>query len=677
VDDRGVIGQIELKEKGTLQFINIWMFAEIPEANNGFTIVPLSETKIFAGSTVHDSVVLDISQRTIVQISRTFPSVHSVKTCQKVATGFLCQTSDQIVELVRKMEFREKSTFIARGFERVFIRKSNGSFLISDSLRTVEVSQNGRIVEDSAFRDHATLFYAEFEDNWVHVTRENVVTSNRFELSGRFISCKANSELIVLATNERELIAIDWDGNEIRRMQLEDNVVSLALGAQYLAVGMAEISLFSLTDFALFRCLSFASRDLAFDRNGDLISIDARDRIWIHSMWSLSSVLVECPGIHFNLHPFLDGFIISGTRPTFVRDRSIATLDTEPFVYCSSDGFDIVYVTFDAIKQGTLLRNYENRIRPTDAFLTIECENGTRFHAQVSGGLVRWMGDSRDLFATYEQILSVRTDLNLVYVLCPSHLVTFNAQSKPVYVSDPVAVKNVVKLEVVNHLLYLVTDRTVIEFPSMDVVLVSRWPFNEIAMNSKFVVVLGLHSHLILFSSTESQSQWRFATQIDHIEGIAGVGILGDSIVCGTIECQLIIFTIVAGAFPGQWDVIRTDMFALGFVPRMMGSFDGCVALVLEDGEILEIKILNAIGEFEQVYDVLARKMKSLGGFSKRQQVATVQGRYLVRSQRVVALQIIEEFLCRPVREQELILAGSRFSQQKAVAVLSESLQSF
>jgi hypothetical protein len=138
-------------------------------------------------------------------------------------------------------------------------------------------------------------------------------------------------------------------------MQLDDNVVSLALGAEYLAVGMTEISLFSLSDFALFRSLSFASCDLAFDRNGDLISIDARDRIWIHSMQSLSSVSVECPGVHFNLHPFLDGFIVSGTEPTFIRDRSIARLDTEPFVYCSSDGFEIIYVAFDAIKHVTLL----------------------------------------------------------------------------------------------------------------------------------------------------------------------------------------------------------------------------------------------------------------------------------------------------------------------------------
>jgi hypothetical protein len=244
-------------------------------------------------------------------------------------------------------------------------------------------------------------------------------------------------------------------------------------------------------------------------------------------------------------------------------------------------------------------------------------------------------------------------------------------------VRDPVAVRNVAKLETVNHVLYLVTDHTVIEFPTMQVVLVSRWAFIDIAMNSKFVVVLAPDSQLIVFSSTESQSQWRFATQVDHIEGISAVGILGDSIICGTIECELIIFAIVAGPAPGQWDVIRTEMFALGFVPQMMCSFDGCVVLVLEDGEIVEMRTLKAGAEFDQVYDVLARKMKSLGGFSKKQQVATVQGRYLVRSQRVVALQIIEEFLCRPVREQELILAGSRFSQQKAVAVLSKSLQSF
>jgi hypothetical protein len=151
-------------------------------------------------------------------------------------------------------------------------------------------------------------------------------------------------------------------------------------------------------------------------------------------------------------------------------------------------------------------------------------------------------------------------------------------------------------------------------------------------------------------------------------DDVITAAVLENGIVYGTAQGSVHFIEIVAQGSTSEFQ--RVDSFALGDKPTAMLGIGNDVVIGTESGMIAEVKQVAATKRFAEFYEVLARKVLSVGRFSKALERLPRTGKFFTSRAHVFDTAVIREFMGMKRDEQIAALKDSDFALEEAIELI-------
>ena len=707
VDEAGSFGLVQISNKGNVHFEGLG------STEKPFKVVSLTNNLLFLASKVAPSRFVKIKKDSTIKVLKLFENTGAVTKVFRNNYQYIALCNRGAIDVLpyENIEVKERIDFIGG----IKILEYNNKSSSNDSYSFV-VSRVNEAIEIHETKLDANRFTCISNRKILFINDRIKCTESEIEIDGKtFMSCQDNQKIIICSAseqyaciitesttnnilsqnlkiiplNEQCIISTDFD-NFFQKMNIKEQIIDILINNNFLVIVTSYAVVYRISNGEVIKIIDTPkTASICFIENG-LITLDTIDYLRIYDFNKLNPMVIYCPGLHTKICPGNGYFIICGSNPSLLFDKSfsVVPIQCEPFydaIYLENYNQKnyIATLDFNSIKIIKLLgKSFLNKCSvfadPLTSFVRLpnnsqyskqlyvysRTRNETTYFFLNSGQNLDLLSNAHPFYEC-KNFVACNVVNNMINIVSKNEVVIFDKNLKPIH---SINIESEILNFIVNHskgYIYLKDSILGIDSNSLIFKANESQEISYVSMNDRYTLVLINKNEMVLFSINDDYS-YKLADMANIYDEITCISLNKDVILVGTKSCKLLIFQIVNMSTIKQVNSLNF----LTLYPSSIDKFNNSFYIGFNNGKILEIRIFDADFKTEKLLKFLQLKIKCEAGFTVYNQILSDHSKYNNESGYVFDISVFEKYASLPIDEQKYILRESGIAYEEATDVV-------